>query len=225
MLPVTVVEHRRARRLTLRIVPGGRSLRLTTPPDIDDRHLDRFLQRNRAWVAARIARMPQPVSVRNGAVIPYIGTDHRIEHEERDRGNVTPAMDGAQPVLRIRAPRDSAGRRLKRFFVAEARQRLGEAVERHSASLGVRPRAIRLADTSSRWGSCSTTRTLSFSWRIVMAPAEVLDYLAAHETAHLREMNHSDRFWSLVDGLCPEMERQKHWLRKNGPILHAVNFD
>jgi predicted metal-dependent hydrolase len=86
----------------------------------------------------------------------------------------------------------------------------------------VRPKSIRITDSRSRWGSCSASRTLSFSWRIIMAPPAALDYLAAHEVAHLKEMNHSPDFWRLVARLCPAMEAQKAWLRANTERLHSV---
>jgi len=92
-------------------------------------------------------------------------------------------------------------------------------------ALNVRPKIVRITDTTSRWGSCSTTRTLSFSWRIIMAPPVVLRYLAAHEVAHLREMNHSPDFWNLVREICPDMDKHKAWLRTNGNRLHAISFD
>ena len=93
---------------------------------------------------------------------------------------------------------------------------------RHSATLGVKAKSITMRDTTSRWGSCSSSGALNFSWRIIMAPPEVLDYLAAHEVAHLREMNHSDRFWALVAETCPNFEAHKAWLRTHGTGLHAV---
>ena len=224
VLPVAVTENARATRLTLRIVPGGQSLRLTVPPHVSEAQISDFLDRNRHWAAARIARLPAPVETGDGALIPFLGVDHRIVHVDRLRGVVEPATEDGIPVLRVPGSREAKSRRLLAFFKQEARTRLDEAVNRHAAALGVRARTIRITDTTSRWGSCSTTRTLSFSWRIVMAPGEVLDYLAAHEVAHLREMNHGAAFWALVRELCPQMEAHKTWLRRNGNRLHAVTI-
>lgn len=224
LLPVAVIENARSTRLTLRIVPGGQSLRLTVPPHVSETQIDDFLDRNRNWVSARIARLPAPLETENGALVPFLGIDHRIVHVNRLRGLVEPATENAMPVLRVPGAPEAKTRRLLGFFKQEARSRLDEAVACHASALGVRPKSIRIADTTSRWGSCSTTRTLSFSWRIVMAPAEVLDYLAAHEVAHLREMNHSPAFWDLVRELCPQMEAHKTWLRRNGNRLHAVKL-
>jgi predicted metal-dependent hydrolase len=224
-LPVAIVENRRATRLTLRIVPGGQSLRLTVPPHVSERQIDEFLMRHRHWAATRIARLPKPVEVIDGARIAFLGKPHRVVHVDALRGVVEPGELGGEPVLNIPGQAGTLARRLRTFFQKEARARLNAAVSRHALALGVRPRAIRITDTASRWGSCSSTRTLSFSWRIVMAPAEVLDYLAAHETAHLRHMNHGPHFWQLVRDLCPQTDSHKDWLRRHGARLHAVRFD
>lgn len=222
ILPVRVVENVRATRLTLRIAPGGQSLAVTLPPHVSEAQVDRFLDRNRNWVATRLARLPEPVEAGPGAMIPFLGVDHRIVRTQRLRGVVEVGFFACEPALLVPGEAGMIGRKVTGFLKREARTRLDEAVLRHAAALGVRPRAIRIADTVSRWGSCSTTRTLSFSWRIVMAPPEVLDYLAAHEVAHLREMNHSPAFWALVHRLCPDADRHKAWLRHNGAGLHAI---
>lgn len=225
MLPVTVVDNAQARRLTLRILPGGRSLRVTTPPHVPEAEIDHFLARNRNWVAARLSRLPESVALGEGATIPYLGVEHRIVHLDRLRGVIEIREIAGAPALLVPGEPDHLPRKLVDFLKKQARIRLNAAVDRHARTLGVRPRTIRITDTTSRWGSCSSLRTLSFSWRIVMAPPEVLDYLAAHEVAHLREMNHSAAFWDLVRHACPDMERHRHWLRKNGARLHAVVLD
>jgi predicted metal-dependent hydrolase len=104
----------------------------------------------------------------------------------------------------------------------QARCDLVQAVERHAPNIGVKAKSITLRDTTSRWGSCSSSGALSFSWRIILAPPEVLDYLAAHEVAHLREMNHSPRFWKLVEENCSHFKSSRAWLKNHGSSLHAV---
>jgi predicted metal-dependent hydrolase len=220
---VKVSVHPRATRITLRVQPGG-GLKVTMPPHVSEASLDRFLERNRAWAAARISRLPQAVKLAEGALIPYLGVDHRIVHLDRMRGVVEAKLVAGDPSLLVPGEPSHVGRKLTDFLKKRARAELNEAVMRHSRALDVRARQIRITDTTSRWGSCSTTRTLSFSWRIIMAPPEVLDYLAAHEVAHLREMNHSDRFWNLVRQICPEMDAHKAWLKANGHRLHAVEL-
>ncbi|MDJ0613853.1 MAG: SprT family zinc-dependent metalloprotease [Rhizobiaceae bacterium] len=222
-LPVKVVENDRAKRITLRIVPGGDGLRVTTPGHVGDDEIEAFVERNRNWVTTRLARLPGKVNLEAGAFVPYLGVDHKIVPTGKLRGIVSVKSSGNGPELHVPGDEKTISRRLLTWLKQEARRELNEAVARHVSKIGVRPKQIRITDTTSRWGSCSSTRTLSFSWRIIMAPPEVLDYLAAHEVAHLIEMNHSDRFWRLTRDLCPDTDRQKNWLRQNGAKLHAVN--
>ncbi|MGB7287592.1 MAG: SprT family zinc-dependent metalloprotease [Salaquimonas sp.] len=225
MLAVKVVEHPKSKRITLRLLPGGNGLKITMPAYVSDRELDQFLERNKNWVAARRARLPETVELSDGASIPFRGAEHRIVHLDRLRGVVEAKIIRDEPSLLVPGDPKYIQRKLLDFLKKQAREELNHAVSRYSALLNVRPKQIRITDSTSRWGSCSSTRTLSFSWRIIMAPPEVLDYLAAHEVAHLREMNHSDRFWNHVREVCPDMERQKAWLRKNGTSLHAVSLN
>ena len=122
------------------------------------------------------------------------------------------------PVMKALSVRDADD--LKK----EARLELDRLVAVHAGRVGKRVKSLTLRDTRSRWGSCSADGALSFSWRIAMAPPRVIDYLAAHEVAHLREMNHSPAFWTLCEQLCPGMEDAKRWLKRNGSLLHAVDF-
>jgi len=222
VLPVKVVENDRAKRITLRIVPGGDGLKVTTPGHVGDDEIAAFVDRNHNWIATRLARLPGKVSLEAGAVIPYRGIEHKIMPTGKLRGLVTlkSGQEGAE--LHVPGDENTIGRRLGTWLKQEARRDLNEAVARHVSKINVRPKQIRITDTTSRWGSCSSTRTLSFSWRIIMAPPEVLNYLAAHEVAHLVEMNHSDRFWNLTRELCPDTDLQKNWLRQNGAKLHAI---
>ena len=223
-MPVKVVEHPRSTRITLRLLPGGNELKVTMPPHVALDQLDDFLERNRNWVAVKRSRLPQTVQAEAGAKIPYLGIEHRIIHLDRLRGIVSTKQIADEPSLLVPGEPAHIPRKVESFFKKQARLCLNEAVAHYSRELNVRAKSIRVTDTTSRWGSCSTTRTLSFSWRIIMAPPPVLNYLAAHEVAHLREMNHSDRFWSHVRDICPDMEVHKSWLRSNGARLHAVKL-
>jgi predicted metal-dependent hydrolase len=113
-------------------------------------------------------------------------------------------------------------RRVLDFLKKQAREDLSNAIDFHAERLGVKPKSISIRDSKTRWGSCSSNGTLSFSWRIILAPSDILDYLAAHEVAHLREMNHSPRFWKLVEDTCPHTKQSRAWLKAHGAILHAL---
>ena len=225
VVDVRVVENPRTTRLTLRLVPSGKTgeaLRVTVPPGTPEADVDGFLARNRHWAAARLARLPDVVRIAEGATISLRGMPHRIVHSGRTRGVVATGMEEDGPVIRVHGDRGTVAKKVMEFLKRQARADLTTAVARYSAMLGVKAASITLRDTTSRWGSCSSTGALNFSWRIVLAPPEVLDYLAAHEVAHLREMNHSDAFWSLVAEICPDYEAHKAWLRVHGSGLHTV---
>ena len=150
---------------------------------------------------------------------------HELVHAPgRVATHVAPAaLPGGPP--RLLAPAPDAGlfeARLIRFFKSEARADLTAAVALYAAALGVRPARIQVKELRSRWGSCSAGGALAFSWRVILAPPFVLEYLALHETAHLREMNHSRRFWELVRGAMPDFERGRAWLKQHGCALHAI---
>jgi len=222
IVPVKVNVNDRAKRITLRIMPDGDGLKVTTPSHVGDDEIEAFVERNRNWAATRMSRMPDRVDMVEGAMIPFKGVDHRIVLSGKLRGLVKVDYIDDQPVLIVPGEASATGRKLVSFMKSQARKELDRVVSIHASTIGIRPKQIRITDTTSRWGSCSTTRTLSFSWRIIMAPPEVLNYLAAHEVAHLKEMNHSNRFWSLTRELCPDTDIQKSWLKSHGSKLHAV---
>lgn len=224
-LPLRIVQNHRARRLTLRIDTGGRGLRVTTPPGIAKREIDQFLFRHEDWITQRLKEIPIRPEVRPGIKIPIRGVPHRIVHEPSARGTVKiDRSDPDHPRIVVYGERAHLPRRLADFLKREAKRDIEKLVEKHCAAIGKRAKAIRYRDTSSRWGSCTATGTLSFSWRIMMAPRPVIDYLVAHEVAHLKELNHGPKFWRLCERLCPATDECKAWLKKNGNALQAFKF-
>jgi predicted metal-dependent hydrolase len=224
-LPLRIVENDRARRLTLRIDAGGRGLRITVPPGISAREVDGFLRRHQGWLEQRLAKVPERPQVRPGIKIPLRGVPHLIVHEPGKRGTVSIATGEAGPVLTVHGDRLHLPRRLADFLKREAKREIEALVEKHCAKVGRRAKAIRFKDTTSRWGSCTSDGALSFSWRIMMAPPAVINYLVAHEVAHLKEMNHGPKFWKLCEELCPDTERCKAWLKRNGGALQSIAFE
>ena len=230
VMAVDLRRHPRARNYTLRVAGPTRSPVLTMPKRGSLNEARQFLDRHSGWLKRQIDKLPQPTTIADRAAIPLRGVMHRIRHEPNRRGTVTIDTEGAIPVLIVPTPAGSGeARHLRRrvvdFLRREAKRDLEWAVIRHTLSLGVRAKAIRLRDQTSRWGSCSASGHLSFSWRLVMAPPFVLDYLAAHEVAHLRELNHSRRFWHLCEALAPETQGARAWLLANGPALHAIGAE
>jgi hypothetical protein len=218
--PVRVRRHRQARRYTLRIHAATREVLLTMPPRGSLKQAREFAQKHGGWIAARLDRMPEPTPFTHGTLLPLRGVDHRIEHRPGARGTVWIEQDREQRMLCVAGEAPHVARRVRDFLKREAKADLEAASRRAAAALGIAVKRVSIRDQSSRWGSCSTTGVMSYSWRLILAPTFVLDYLAAHEVAHLIEMNHSRRFWRLVERICPDLARAKAWLDANGTNLH-----
>jgi predicted metal-dependent hydrolase len=224
-LPIRIRRHRQARRYTLRIQAPTREVVLTIPPRGTLKEARAFAEKHGAWIAARLGRLPQAAPFADGVLLPLRGEPHRITHRKGARGTVWTESDGkGGQLLCVAGLAPHLNRRVADFLQREAKHDLEAASRRFAGNLGLSVRRVRVRDQSSRWGSCSTTGVLSFSWRLILAPRYVLDYLAAHEVAHLVEMNHSARFWRLVNRLAPGHERAKAWLDAHGADLHRYGL-
>lgn len=218
---VTVRRDRRARRYTLRIHPSHREAILSMPMRGSLTDAREFAQRHGGWLAERLRRMPGGIAFTDGASLPFRGEQVTIAHRPRARGTVwCECGDDGANLLCVAGEAAHTARRVKDFLKREARRDLALSVRRYAELLGVKFIRISVRDQSSRWGSCTSDGVLSFSWRLILAPPFVLDYLAAHEVAHLVEMNHSARFWRVVARICPETDRAKAWLQAHGNELH-----
>lgn len=221
--PIEVRRHPTARRLTLRVSKTKRAVIVTVPAEYRIDEAGKFLKSNLDWVRERLGNVPEPVPFAHGARIPLRGSQHRVLFmgPRRARGVVEiEHVAGSLPRLCVYGRQEHAPRRLKDWLVEQARSDLDACVRLHGKKLGVKARSITLRDQTSRWGSCTAGGLLSFSWRLILAPSHVLDYVAAHEVAHLIEMNHGPRFWRLVGRSMPRLEEAKRWLRNHGPELH-----
>ncbi len=220
---VEVRRHPAARRLTLRVSQTRRAVIVTVPSRcrIDEASL--FVHRNIDWVRARLNALPEVVPFADGMLLPLRGVMHRVRFKtERAAGSIVRterAIDGERQLV-VRGRPEHCARRLKDWLYAEAQADLDRSVAFHAGRLGLRAKRLALRDQASRWGSCSSTGVLSFSWRLILSPPQVLDYVAAHEVAHLAEMNHGPRFWALVRKTMPDMDKAKAWLTAQGLELH-----
>jgi len=184
-----------------------------------------FAQKHGGWIAARLGRLPDAAPFAHGIVVPLRGVSHRIAHRHGARGTVWTEVDeSGERLLCVAGYAPHIDRRIGDFLRREAKRDLEIASRHFATELGVQVKRVAVRDQSSRWGSCSTTGVLSFSWRLILAPNMVLNYLAAHEVAHLVEMNHSARFWRLVQRICPYHERAKGWLDVHGTDLHRYGL-
>lgn len=215
-------RHPRARNLTLRVNTATRKIVATIPKRASKREAVGLIVANYAWIIERISTAPVAMAFVDGSEIPLRGRSHRIRFVARTAGRgVVKAIEGVDgPELHVAGRPEHCPRRLKDWLIKTAKNDLEMQATRHAQALGVSYRRISVRDQASRWGSCSSTGTLSFSWRLILAPPEILDYVAAHEVAHLKEMNHSPAFWRLVAELCPDFKAAERWLTSEGPDLH-----
>lgn len=209
-----------ARRITLRVSAATGEVVITLPSRTAVKTAQRFAASHAGWIAARLARVPARVLFEPGAEVPLRGEAHRICLRDTRSGAVRVVRENDASVISVSCDPAHVARRVRDFLAREARRDLAEAIERYAPRLGQRPTRMTLRDTRSRWGSCTARGELNFSWRLILAPPMVLDYLVAHEMAHLREMNHSPRFWALLGDLCPNVQAAEAWLKRNGSSLH-----
>jgi predicted metal-dependent hydrolase len=199
---------------------------LTMPPRGSLSEAREFAEKHRAWIAARFGRLPKPAPFAHGSELPLRGVTHSIVHRRGARGTVWTESDSCgDRLLCVAGEAEHVSRRITDYLKRQAKRDVEIAAKHYAEKLGVTFRRISIRDQASRWGSCSTTGMLSFSWRLVLAPRYVLDYLAAHEIAHLVEMNHSARFWRVLRRICPDLERAKAWLDVHGTDLHRYGLE
>ena len=216
-VPVTVRRHPRAKRLILRLDDTGAGAVVTVPTyaDIAD-GLD-MVRRKSAWLKRQLAKAPKRIAFADGISVPVLDDVHVIRHRPDARRGVW-AEDGH---LHVSGNPEHLARRVTDWFRAEARRRIVPLADEKAEALGVKRGRISIRDTRSRWGSCAVGGNLSFSWRLVMAPELVLDYVVAHEVAHIAHHHHGPAFWDAVAGLTPNTEQGRAWLTAFGAGLHV----
>jgi predicted metal-dependent hydrolase len=215
-LTITFLRSARARRASLRVDPARRRIVLTAPLRMARATALGFAEQQAGWIAARLKRLPAWRPFADGTEVPLFGTPHRVRHRPDCRGTVW-LEDGE---IHVAGKPEHLPRRLRDWLTAEMRRRLAPLVQAKAERVERTAKRITVRDTRSRWGSCGPDGALSFSWRLVFAPPEVLDYLVAHEVAHLVHMNHGPRFWALAERLCDgPMAPRQAWLKANGETL------
>jgi predicted metal-dependent hydrolase len=217
-IPVHLSQSARARRYSLRISNKDGTVRLTIPHRSDRDAALRFAMSQELWLRKHLAKRPQ-------LMVPTIGQPFLFEGR-----NLTVASGQGRAVrvmgdtIAVPGHPDQLSAKLRGFLKAQARDRLVPLSDHYADLLGRKIGKVSIRDTRSRWGSCSSEGNLMYSWRLIMAPPRVLEYVAAHEACHLIEMNHSDRYWAWVAKIFPDYQDQRTWLRKHGQTLHQVDF-
>lgn len=219
---VNVKLNPRARRLIVKVHPVSGEVSVIAPSKHALERAIEFARGESTWIARQLAHVPQRVALRAGARIPLRGREHLIASSEDAPAPVWVDQDAG--VIHIRGRAEHTPRRLHDFLKLTARQTLEARSLEFAARLNLSLKRITVRDTATRWGSCSSTRSLSYSWRLIFAPPFVLDYVVAHEVAHLREMNHGPKFWKLVRELVCDVEKPQSWLRRHGAGLHRYTI-
>lgn len=219
MLPLVIRRHRRAKRICLRYNPTSHAISLTLPRHTRVSDGLVFLMQKSEWLVNTLRDMPTKKQIKPGVVIPLLGKRVRIKHD----ASLTRKWIIKDDVLYVAGERDEFPERVTEALKKIASVTLTNLATRDAARIGRRLNRVSVRDTRSRWGSCSSTARLSFSYRLVFAPKEVMEYVVAHEVAHLRHMNHSQNFWNCVEGLCPDYEAAKDWLKLHGKDLYRFN--
>src|ERR1700733_3111392 len=217
---ITIRLNRRARRLIVKVHPATGEVTVVAPSQRALNHALDFARSESTWIARRLAEVPAPVDFGLGARIPLRGEEHVVEAGEAGPAPVWLDDSEGRRIIRVSGRSEHAPRRLLDYLKREARRTLTVRSQELSQRIGLAPKRITVRDTESRWGSCSADRALSCSWRLILAPDFVLDYVVAHEVAHMRHMNHGSRFWSLVRGLVGDVDTPQAWLSTRGPLLH-----
>lgn len=212
---VAIRRSKRARRLTLRLSAKGQ-VTVTAPTRLPHREVVGFVVEHRGWIAKRLAARPLERCVGPGDLLEVAGQTYHLEESDGQRLRLL--------GHRVLIPGDAAAfsTRLQAWVKERARAEAAAMLERHGAQLGRRATALTLRDPTTRWGSCTEAGRIMLSWRLALGPWSVFDYVAAHEVAHLAEMNHGPAFWRHVKALCPDYETHRDWLRREGASLHAI---
>ena len=224
-----VAVSRASRQIRVLVGPGG--VVVSRPMGASDEDVETFLRRNESWVLAQLVRVAKlralrrPVRRQSGEIL-YRGepTPVRVECvETKARGNRVAWRRGEIVVRRGPETRTPAARGLENWLRSQARSAIADYLPTVTARVGQTPERVYVMGQRTKWGNCSPRRNLSFNWRLILAPDDVLRYLVAHEVVHLAVPDHSAKFWLTVQSLCPQMERAKQWLSRHHAQL-TVNL-
>lgn len=223
---VLYVLSERAKRISLKVKPGSREVHVVIPGLRAFPKARKFAQEQGDWIAVQLEALPPPQPFIPGREILFQGQYFRLVNPP---GRGRARVDREARKIVVPSPDvESFSGRVRRFLIREARAELEAASHHYAAELDKRVGKISVRDTESRWGSCITRNGeghISYSWRLICAPPAVLEYVAAHECAHMIEANHSAAFWAVCDQIFDDVKSAKRWLSKNGPTLHAVGAE
>lgn len=217
---VQVMLLKAVKRATLRYDMKAQEFRIRAPSHYKQSAVEGFLKRAQGWMEKQLSKTPPLIPIQDCEHLSLLGQEIELIHHISKR--VSFFLNGGE--LHVMSPSSQFGSHLEKWLKQVILDYFCERSEHYSAFLGIKPTKVSIRETKSRWGSCSAKGALSFNWRLIFAPKEVIDYVIVHEVAHLQEMNHSAKFWRLVTELYPEFNKSKEWLRKNGSKLFQLQF-
>ncbi|MEX2311771.1 MAG: SprT family zinc-dependent metalloprotease [Rhodospirillales bacterium] len=217
-VPVALRRNRQARRIIMRVDPKTDGVRLTLPWYASEAEALGFLASQQAWLRRRLEKLPERTPFADGQTIPILGIDHTITHRGDAKRGVW--LEGTR--ICVSGDAEHLPRRLGGWLRKEAKRRLSDLALVKARTLGVQIGRVTVRDTTSRWGSCAHDGSLNFSWRMIMAPDFVFDFIVAHEVAHIIERNHGPDFHTLVGTLTPHEAQAEAWLSAYGATLHRI---
>lgn len=209
----------RARRMALRLDPAQRCVHFVLPRFASTSKAQAFIDDHRQWVMDRINELPEYIALEAGAVLPILGREVRVV-VEKDPTRKSTHIELQDYTLLVQTNLDEYEPRIKRFLKSLAREYLTDILKEKTAQLEKKPKKIQIRDTKTRWGSCSADGNISLSWRLIFAPPDAMDYVVAHEAAHLIHMDHSKNFWAQCEALCVGYKAGKKWMKSEGYTLH-----
>ncbi len=220
-MPVQIDQFIRSRRRTIAIqIRSNGQLIVRAPLRAPEKLVREFVESKAGWIQRKKAEALKHVVVKQkhfqvGERFLFLGQEHALDVVEKQRAALT--FENQFILSKTALPK--AAKAFEKWYKAQALKVLSERVKIYAARHGFRPGRIRITSAHTRWGSCSSKGTLSFTWRLVMAPLEVIDYVVVHELVHLKIKNHSKTFWAGVAALMPDYKRHVEWLKKNGRFL------
>jgi len=215
---VEVQKSKRAKRLALRVDTQKRVVNLVIPKGMSFKKAQEFAYDHENWICEQIRRFPKIVAFKHGAVLPIWGKK-RVLVINYDPDYEYTDIQLLATRLVVWTNRPDPTNRIERFLREEAHKTISELAHKKAKKIGKKIKSIQLRDTKSRWGRCGPDRKISFTWRLIFAPYAAMDYVVAHEIAHLKHLDHSPRFWALCEKLCEDYKKGKDWMHTQGQAL------
>ena len=224
-LNVHLIRSRKRKKTISLHIQEGRRIVLHAPYHTPKREIERFIKERESWIIKKVSEKERSIRETERALVPgekflYLGESYPLEI--RESGHLEPPLKLSFGKFILDQDRIGVSRDLFiRWYKREAQDTIAGRMDYYSHRLHLFPKGMRITRAKSRWGSCSRDNRLSFSWRVIMAPLTIVDYILIHELAHIKEKNHSKSFWGYLESILPEYRGQRLWLKENG---HRLRF-